>query len=63
MDYGTIQSMIYQKLKPLAFLPNTAGFSFTGITKDYRRISCTVVFTDGLHRVSGASFSELIGWL
>lgn len=49
-------------MKPLAFLPNQAGFKFLGITQSGKEVECVVVLENGLHRVSGANFKDLKGW-
>jgi len=50
-------------VKPLAFLPNRDGFEFLGITADGRKIPCvTEKGPDGCYRVTGADFSDLVGW-
>lgn len=48
---------------PLAFIPNQDGFRFIGWTYDRRAVPCRVVRgADGLHRVDGCAFEELMGW-
>ena len=53
------------RMYPLADLPNAAGFMFVGILKDGSRVDCYVVkdASTGLHRVAGATFSDLRGWV
>lgn len=51
------------KIQPLAWLPNTNGYRFTGILKDGSKVPCKVVRgPDGIHRVQGAAFEDLKGW-
>lgn len=49
-------------MKPLAFLPNQAGFKFIGVTKSGQEVECIVALENGLHRVAGANFKDLQGW-
>lgn len=49
---------------PLAFLPNVDGFAFVGVKRDGSRIPCRVERgPDGLHRIAGGLYTELIGWM
>lgn len=64
--------MTYQyasrKARPLAWLPNTAGFPFTGIKQDGTTVRCRVTKdpSTGLHSVKGVTetvnYSDLRGW-
>lgn len=50
--------------QPLAWLPNTHGFTFTGICKDGRRARCRVERApDGTYRVADGMLAELMGWV
>jgi hypothetical protein len=53
------------RMYPLADLPNAAGFAFVGILKDGTRVDCHVIKdpSTSLHRVAGAPFSDLRGWV
>lgn len=49
---------------PLAWLPNQHGFEFFGVKRDGTRIPCRVERgADGLHRIAGGLYPELIGWM
>ena len=53
--------------KPLAYLPNIPGFSFTGTLKDGSKVACIVKVDDkGLHYVADGQgnrvFSQLSTW-
>lgn len=49
---------------PVGELPNQDGFRFLGVCRDGSRLACSVVKGgDGMHRVSGVEFPELVGWL
>jgi hypothetical protein len=54
------------RLIPMAQLPNTAGYEFTGIDKSGGEHDCAVqIGCDGLHHVNCkmAHYEELIGWI
>lgn len=49
---------------PLAGMPNAKPFSFVGVKRDGSRIECRVERgPDGLHRIAGGLYAELIGFL
>ena len=50
--------------KPLAWLPNTHGYPFTGKLRDGTTVRCRVVkcASTGLHTVDGAAWADLMGW-
>lgn len=55
-------------LLPLAFIPNTTGFTFTAFTKDSERIVCKIEQgSDGMHYVVDEQgqpcYSKLKGWM
>lgn len=53
-------------LRPLALLPNTPGYTFTGVRHDGTYCACHVVLdiAAGIHKIAGdATYSELKGWL
>lgn len=55
------------KVQPMAWLPNTHGYRFTGILSDGKTVKCKVVKDDdGCHRVQGidqtVSYADLKGW-
>lgn len=50
-------------LFPRSSLPNSDGFRFLGYNTDGQKFRCEVVKdANGLHRVEGMKFSEMIGW-
>jgi len=52
-----------RKLYSKSFLPNSAGFRFLAFTRDHNKYRCEIVRgADGLHRVEGCAFSEIVGW-
>lgn len=57
------------KPKPLAFLPNQHGYTFTGITKDNEQIRCKIVKDEktGLHYIytldDVPAYAMLKAWL
>ncbi len=52
------------KARHLNDLPNTDNYQFYGIEKDGTVRDCTVTKdAKGLHRVTGAKFTDLIAWL
>lgn len=53
------------RMYPLADLPNTPGFMFVGVLKDDTRVDCQIVkdVATNLHRVDGAPFADLRGWV
>lgn len=49
------------KLRPLASIPNKAGFLIIGVRKDGAEAELTVyVDKDGFHKVPG--YDQLVGW-
>ncbi len=51
-------------IRPLASLPNRVGFSFVGLLRNGQIVRCHVVLDESkCHRVEGAKFSELQGWM
>lgn len=49
--------------KLLKLLPNTHGYRFTGMLRDGTTVRCRVVRgEDGLHKVEGAAWADLMGW-
>lgn len=53
-----------QPIRQLRHLPNTDGFLFTGITWSFERVQCSIKRgDDGIHRIVGASLSDLRGWI
>lgn len=60
LDRGTLAPS-----KPLSLesLPNEHGFEFIGYCSDGRRVECRVAKgEDGLHRVEGEPYGNLVGW-
>lgn len=52
------------RIQPLAWLPNTHGYRFVAVMTDGTRIKCRVVRgEDGVHRVEGAKFEDMKGWM
>ena len=57
-----------RKAKPLAWLPNTAGYLFTGIKHDGSEVRCRVTKNPatGMHSVKGlvqdVTYQDLRGW-
>jgi hypothetical protein len=50
-------------MKPLADLPNMAGFRFRGVLKDQTLVECvTERGPDGCYRIAVGMYPELIGW-
>lgn len=44
-------------------LPNAAGFSFVGVTKEGEKVPCVVELgQDRCYKVSGAAWCDLAGW-
>jgi hypothetical protein len=53
-----------QLIRQLRHLPNTDGFLFTGFTWGFERVQCSIKRgDDGIHRIVGASLSDLRGWI
>ncbi len=53
-----------QPIRQLRHLPNTDGFLFTGFTWGFERVQCSIKRgDDGIHRIVGASLSDLRGWI
>ncbi len=51
-------------IRPLASLPNRVGFVFVGLMRNGQIVRCHVVLDENkCHRVVGAKFSELQGWM
>lgn len=52
-------------VRPLRDLPNETGFKFVGITHKWERIDCVVYreSPNGLHKVRGVKFDDLLGWV
>lgn len=49
--------------KLLKWLPNCHGYPFTGKLRDGTTVRCRVMLgADGLHKVEGAEWADLMGW-
>lgn len=56
------------RVRPLAWLPNTAGYRFVGVKNDGKTVKCRVVrdADTGQHSVKGVdedvNYADLRGW-
>lgn len=54
-----------KKVQPLAWLPNTAGYRFIGVTTSGERVPCVIRrnLDTGMHYVEGCDWYDLTGWI